>query len=93
METRQAPHQKLEEQEIKDLICSLVTESYELRIKFNEIELKLNSLKRHFCPEKFQEVKVPMAALSDLMREGYSGLNLSQPSRMTRPEETNANPT
>lgn len=90
METRQAAHQTLEEQEIKDLISQLVMQSDLLRDKINneldEIDKHLYKLKRHFCPEKFQEVKVPMLDLENLMKEGYGNMNLGAPMTMKRSE-------
>lgn len=91
MESRQAPHQMLEEKEIKDIICLLVVQSKELRDEVNsklqEIDEALNKLKRHFCPEKFQEVKVPMSTLSEMMSQGYKDMNLGAPMRISRPPD------
>ena len=91
MEIKQAPHQTLEEQEIKDIISSLVMQSDLLRDKINQeldvIDNYLYKLKRHFCPEKFQEAKVPMLDLENLMKEGYGNMNLGAPLTMKRGED------
>lgn len=58
MKSMQAPHQKLDDIEIRELILDIVFELNEtkqnLLYEIEQIELNLNRLKRHFCPDKFQ---------------------------------------
>jgi hypothetical protein len=98
MESRQAPHQQLTEEEIKEIVCDLTVELHEIKEHFLEqleyVESMIYKLKRHFCPEKFQEVKVPMKTIEEMMQSSYGHMDLSQPIRMKRPEneEGNDNP-
>lgn len=75
METEQAPHEKLNEEQIKQMICDLQLdiinlESFCIESIYN-IEQSIYKLKRHFCPEKFQVKKVSMGQMMELMKEAY----------------------
>lgn len=71
MESTQAEHLKLSDDEIKLMICSLTTEVHKIKNIFlntiEEVEDKIYLLKRHFCPEKFAELKVPIDCIKDLV--------------------------
>ncbi len=90
METHPLPHEKLTDEEVKDLVSELVIKNHELRSevddKLSEMGLILNKLKRHFCPEKFQQVMVSGADLSDLLMSTYGNMNMGDPIRMKKPE-------
>lgn len=95
-EKRQAPHQKLTDEEVKELICELNVELYEIKEHFLEqmelVESHLYRLKRHFCPEKFEEMKVPANFLEDMFKSSYGNMNLSEPMRFTKPEVSDGVP-
>jgi hypothetical protein len=90
VETRPLPHEKLTDEEVKDLVSELVIKNFELRSevddKLAEIGLILTKLKRHFCPEKFQQVSVSGAELSELMMNTYGNMNMGNPIRMKKLE-------
>lgn len=71
----QSPHEKMTDQEIQEMICALNTDIRELKEFFNEqldyLEGCAYKLKRHFCPEKFTTMKVPMGYLKDLVIKCY----------------------
>lgn len=62
MENQYTPHLLLTDEEIKELICKLNVDIYELKKIYYEkilyMEEDLYLLKRHFCPEKFQQLNV-----------------------------------
>lgn len=94
METKQAPHEKLTDEEIKELVSDLTVEVYEIKQHFLEqlevIESYVYKLKKHFCPEKFQIMSVSIKEMSDMMEYSYDKIDLASPARrMTRQTEGN----
>lgn len=104
MKSTQAPHETLTEDEIKECISALTIEThnlnidlkdriYELTKSFNErymsIEIKIDHLKRHFCPEKFHVMEVSMGELSDLLEKEYGDAFAGETRRFTRPGVNN----
>lgn len=91
METYQAPHQKLSDEQIKEYICDLVVELHEMKLHFIEqmesAEAMLEALKRHFCPEKFHMAKISIKEMSEMFEDHYGHMNLSEPIRMKRNED------
>lgn len=91
MKSRQAPHQQLTDEEIKEIISDLVVEVHEIKEHFMEqietIECYLYKLKRHFCPEKFQEMSVSMQDLNELLDQTYH--NVGYLSKMKSSGEEN----
>lgn len=77
MKTEPMPHEKLEEQEIKDLIINIqrITvylrheiECEDLKRHIEVLDSEVTRLKKHFCSEKFFVMKVTLAELTDMMR-------------------------
>lgn len=82
MKTKQCEHLMLTEEQIKDHICDLTVELHQFKNELDEIkdmledqienmEKRLYLLKRHFCPEKFQEMQISMSTLSEMMEKAY----------------------
>lgn len=97
METHPLPHKKLTEDEIKQFVCDLTVQLHDIKDHLdqtvfdlkNKIELcedMIHNLKRHFCPEKFQQVMVSGADLSNLLMSTYGNMNMGDPIRMQKPE-------
>jgi tetrahydrodipicolinate N-succinyltransferase len=99
MESKQAEHKTMTEEQIKEAVCELVCDLQELKETFIErnqmiledietLDSKLYWLKRHFCPEKFVEMKVPMSTLSEMMEKAYFQ-NAGETQRLFNQEESN----
>lgn len=84
----QEPHAKMTEEQLKEAVCKIVFDMQELREtcierhnmiaeQIDEIDMQLYWLKRHFCPEKFESVQVPMSTISDLIMDTYGKIDLS----------------
>ena len=95
------PHAKMNEEEIKKAVCEIVYDLQELREtcterhnmiveQIDEIDTKLYWLKRHFCPDKFETMQVPMNFLKDMVEKEYGRMNVGEPMKMERPDDTTA---
>ena len=95
------PHAKMTEEEIKKAVCEIVYDLQELREtcterhnmiaeQIDEIDTKLYWLKRHFCPDKFETMQVPMNFLQDMVEKEYGSMNVGEPMKMERPDDTTA---
>lgn len=91
----QLPHAKLTEEEIKKAVCEIVYDLQELREtcterhnmiaeQIDEIDTKLYWLKRHFCPDKFEEMQVPINYLQEMVEKAYGDMNVGEPNKLTR---------
>lgn len=89
---QQAPHEKMTEDEIKETICDLLVEVHELKESILEqietMDAYITKLKKHFCPEKFTLVSVPMGFLTEQFAnhygEGMRDLLCTETTRMER---------
>lgn len=92
MKSRQADHLKLTDEQIQELVCDLTIELHEIKQHFLEqleaAESYIYQLKRHFCPEKFQEVQVSGDDLNELIMSTYGNMNVGNPMKFKKPEET-----
>lgn len=90
MKSRQSEHQKLTDEEVKELVCDLTVELMEMKQHFLEqleaAESYIYQLKRHFCPEKFTTVEVSGADLNDLIMNTYGNINVGEPMKFQKPE-------
>jgi hypothetical protein len=90
MKSKQAEHLKLTDEEVKELICDITVELHEIKQHFLEqlevAESYIYQLKRHFCPEKFQEVQVSGQDLNDLLMSTYGNINVGEPMKFSKPE-------
>lgn len=90
MKSRQSEHEKLTDEQIKELVCDLTVELMEIKQSFLEqietAESYIYQLKRHFCPEKFQTVEVSGEDLNELIMNTYGNMNVGEPMKFQKPE-------
>ena len=95
--TEQTPYAKMTEDEIKEAVCKIVNDMQELREtciernnmiaeQIDEIDTQLYWLKRHFCPDKFETVQVPLNFLQNMIEIAY-GENTGEFMKMERPDD------
>jgi hypothetical protein len=100
MKGSQAPHEKLNDEEIK-VILELIQSHYELamdltdtyREKMDEYkenhERLMTKLFKHYFPERFKICTISMGELSDLFSKSYSDNFVGETMKMTREEIEN----
>lgn len=90
MKSKPMEHLKLTDEEVKLLVCELSIELYEMKQHFLEqleaAESYIYQLKRHFCPEKFQEVEVSSYDINDLLMNTYGNINVGESMEFKRIE-------
>jgi len=88
-ESHQAPHEKLTEEEIKEILLKLHSDVYELKEffkeQFEEVENKLYHLKRHFFPEKFKVSYLSLETMQSLLQKELGDIDLSETMSIKRP--------
>lgn len=88
-ESHQAPHEKLTDEEIKEILLKLHSDIYELKEffkeQFEEVENKLYHLKRHFFPEKFKVSYLSLETMQDMLTKNPGDIDLREPMSIKRP--------
>lgn len=101
MESAPMPHQKLTDEEVKQIINDIDTKLYVLNEAVYDqlaiIHELHQKLRQHFCPELYTEVKMSMGDLTSLFANAYTKelsekLRAGEPCRMQRPELPPTNP-
>lgn len=88
-ESHQAPHQKLTEEQIKEIISNICIDIFELKEffkeQFEEVENKLRLLNRHFFPEKFKVSYLSLETMQDMLTKEHGDIDLREPMSIKRP--------
>ena len=89
MKVYPSPHEKLTEEEIKNIIIDLEhihnNMSMQMKTYMELFEENISKLNHHFFPERFSIAKVTVGELSEIMEKAYGSFSLaSETRRMTR---------
>lgn len=97
MKSSPAPHEKLTEEQIKDIIIRLESihhnMSMQMKIYMEMFEENISKLTHHYFPERFSIAEVSMGELTEIFSKSYGNdfdKFMSPPRRMTRPEVNDA---